>query len=563
MRQSDLVALLEKNAEDRTWELEGGFRFSKGNKGSGKSASSPIHDLELSTVTLSLKWLSAIIELLRSKTSTNIVAGGGSFISIARVENQIRVIRINGGQASKEQWLAFDDVVLDVREQAKLYLKVANRIEQILERRESQLADKQRKDAAQRRKAVSNKLHTAAFTSMLDTLHGLLASSTEFPDLSKKFQVLEADLAQQRRRIKEENQDMINILFAHIPSSLVDANLSHIAAKLEPPQEESSAPAAAAESASSPEASSQAKVEAPKKLSKKEQAAAEKAAKEAEAERKKQQEAEQEAARKSAEQVRREKAEKLAAIQAEQKRKQTIANPFTHLETFSESAQAKLEKEQDAAKEHSLKRAAEAKVKQEQDRLEESARIAAEKAEEAKARAAKVSASASVEKAVKAAEDAKKAAQKAAEDSRKAASRSAQKEAEEKKKANAERAAAEKAAAEKKKAEKAERAAAHQAAEKAAAEKKKAAAAVSASSSSPASAAPAEKKVGRDRSEKQRKAEQIEAKGLEKQRKGQMSAIAAQKRGADNTNLYIAGGAGAVIALVVAYMIFSHFSAAL
>lgn len=578
MRQSDLVALLEKNAEDRAWELDGGFRFSKGSKGSGKSSSSAIHDLDLSTVTLSLKWLSAIIELLRSKTSTNIAAGGGSFISIARVENQIRVIRINGGQASKELWLAFDDVVLDVREQAKLYLKVANRVEQILERRESQLADKQRKDAAQRRKAVSNKLHTAAFTSMLDTLHGLLASSTEFPDLSKKFQVLEADLAMQHRRIKEENQDMINILFAHIPSNFVDANLSHIAAKLDPPQEESSAPVVEGEASSSSAAEDKPTTAAApaKKLSKKEQIAAEKAAKEAEVERKKQLEQEAEVARKAAEQSRREKQEKLAALQAEQKRKQTIANPFTHLEAFSEAAAAELEKDQDAAKEHAIKRAAEAKVKQEQDRLVDAARAAAEKAEEAKAKASKVSASANAEAKVKAAEDARKAAQKAADDAKKAATKATQKEAEEKKRVAAERAAAEKAVAEKKKAEKAERQAAHQAAEKAAAERKKAAAAAAASSSSPAAAAAAsssspsaadkaaadKKSSGRDRSEKQRKAEQIEAKSLEKQRKGQMSQIAASKKGSDNTNTYIAIGAGGVIALVVIYMIYSQFAAA-
>src|SRR5690606_28963145 len=140
--------------EDRAWELQGGFRFSKGSKTGGKQGGQLLHDLVLPTVTLSLKWLSALIELLRSKTSTTVAVGGGSFLSIVRVDNQIRVIRIQDGKAGSEVWLQFEDVVLEVREQAKLYLQVANRIEQVLERRESQLADKLRKDAAQKRRAI-------------------------------------------------------------------------------------------------------------------------------------------------------------------------------------------------------------------------------------------------------------------------------------------------------------------------------------------------------------------------------------------------------------------------
>lgn len=564
-----MVALLEKNAEERTFELAGGFRFSRGGaKGTGKS-SSPIHDLELPTVTLALKWLTALIELLRSKTSTMMTVGGASFLSVVRVEGQIRVIRIQNNVASKEVWLQFDDVVLEVREQAKLYLAVANRIEQVLERREAQLADKQRKDAAQKRKAISNKLHTAAFTSMLDTLHALLAGcATDFPALAKRFQDQEAHLAQQRRRVKEENQDMTNMFFATIPANLLEANFKHITAKLEPEQptaEEIAAAAAAAAEAdmsSAPTGEAQQQAAPAKKLSKKEAVAAAAAAAAAEAERKKQAEADAETSRKEAEKVRREKQEKLLALQADQKRKQLSANPFTHLEGFSENSVAALEAEQEQAKEHQIKRAAEAKTKQQEREAAEAKRAAHDAEVSTKARTAKITAAAQDTMKKQATEDSKKSAQREAEEKRK----TAQREIEDKKKAAAERAAAEKAAADKKKQEKADRVAA----EKSTADKKKAekaaTAAVASSSSSGPSSSPSSSQSqdnksksapGPDRSEKQRKAEKIEAAQREKQRKKEMSQIAVQKNKSSNQTMLYAGIAGGVVALVVLMMLYN------
>ena len=561
------MALLEKHAEERAWELHGGFRFSRGGaKSGGKSSSSAsLHDLELPTVSLSLKWLSALIELLRSKTSTTMAVGGGSFLSVVRVEGQIRVIRIHNSVAGKEVWLQFDDVVLEVREQAKLYLAVANRIEQVLERRESQLADKQRKDAAQKRKAISNKLQTAAFTSMLDTLHGLLAGcSTDFPALSRRFHDQEAHLAAQRRRVKEENQDMTNIFFTMIPANLLEANFKHITAKLEPEQpsvDESASSSAdsanANAAASTAEGDKTSEQHAPaKKLSKKEAAAAAAAAAAAEAERKKQAEADAEAARKEAEKVRREKQEKFAALQLEQKRKQLSANPFTHLEGFSENSAAALEAEQEQAKEHQIKKAAEAKTKQQEREAEETRRAAHEAEAQRQARAAKTSAAhESVKKQV--VDEAKKATQRESEEKRKAT----QREAEEKKRLAAERAANEKAAADKKKAEKAERAAA----EKAVADKKKAEKATasssspssspSASSSSHQESSKAKNVPGPDRSEKQRKAEKIEAAQKEKQRKSQMTQIAGLKTKQSNQTMLYAGIAGGVVVALIIAMV--------
>jgi hypothetical protein len=547
---SDLVALLEKNAEERTFELAGGFRFSKGAKNGGKGGSSALHDLELPTVTLSLKWLSALIELLRSKTSTTIAAGGGAFVSIARVEGQIRVIRLSNGAAGKEVWLQFEDVVLEVREQAKMYLQVANRIEQVLERRESQLADKLRKDAAQRRRAISNKLHTAAFTSMLDTLHGLLAGSAEFPALSKRFHDQEAHLAQQRRRVKEENQDMMTIFFSFVPANLLEANLKHIAAQLEPAVEATEASETSGEAASS-SAAPQTTEKKDKKLSKKEQAAAAVAAAAAEAERKKAAEAEAEVARKDAEKSRREKQEKIALLQAEQRKKQLVANPFAHLEGFSESAAAQLESEAELAKEKQISKAAEAKAKQTQKAVADKERQDAEAKVAAAARSAKTSAAAQDSLKRQVVEDTKRAATKEAEDKKRALA----KEAEDKKKAAADRAAAEKAAADKRKQEKADKVAAEKAA--AVARKQQSASPVA----SPSAEAPAKKdKVsGPDRSEKQRKAEKIEHQQKEKQRAKEMRQLGLAKK-SDNTMLYAAIGGGAVIMLLVALFIYQKLS---
>jgi len=545
-RLMDLVALLENHAEDNAFELSGGFRFSKNVKGSGKTPGANYHDLEFPTVTLSLKWLSALIELLRSKQSTTIALGGGSFASFARVEGQIRVIRIsNASVAGKDVWLQFDDVVLEVREQAKLYLSVANRIEQVLERKEAQMGEASRKDAAKKRKAISNKLHTPAFTSMLATLHSLLATSTEFPSLTKRFHDQEAQLAQERRRAKEENQDMMAMFLAMVPSNLLEANLKHISAKFEPAEPE-------ADEATSSASPVEAKEEKPKKLSKKEQALADKAAAAAELERKKQAEADAEVARKEADKVRRDKAEKVAALAAEQKKKQLVANPFAHLDGFSESAAAQLEAEAEVAKEKKIKKDAEAKVKAESKAVEDAKALAAQQATERAARSAKTSAAAQESLKRQAVDDAKRSANKEAEDKRRAAA----KEAEAKKREAAERQAAEQAAAAKRKQEKAEKVAAEKAA---AAERKKNA------QPSPQAAvtSPQEDKkkgaAGPDRSEKQRKAEKIEHQQKEKQRAKEMRQIAAHKKN-DNTMLYAAIGGGAVVVLIVAYFIYTQMA---
>lgn len=543
-RLMDLVALLENNAEDSAFELSGGFRFSKSVKGSGKAPGANYHDLEFPTVTLSLKWLSALIELLRSKQSTTTALGGGSFVSFARVEGQIRVIRIsNASVAGKEVWLQFDDVVLEVREQAKLYLSVANRIEQVLERKEAQMGEASRKDAAKKRKAISNKLHTPAFTSMLATLHHLLGTVTEFPSLTKRFHDQEAQLAQERRRVKDENQDMMAMFLAMVPSNLLEANLKHISAKFEPAEPET-------EEATSSASPADTKEEKPKKLSKKEQALADKAAAAAELERKMKAEADAEAARKEADKVRREKAEKVAALAAEQKKKQLVANPFAHLEGFSESAAAQLESEAEVAKEKKIKKDAEAKVKAESKAAEDAKALAAQQAAERAARSAKTSAAAQESLKRQATDDSKRSANKEAEDKRRAAA----KEAEAKKREAAERQAAEQAAAAKRKQEKADKVAAEKAA---AAERKKT------SQPSPVAAAPQEDKkkgsAGPDRSEKQRKAEKIEHQQKEKQRAKEIRQIAAQKK-TDNTMLYGAIGGGAFVVLLLAFFIYNQMA---
>jgi len=542
-RLMDLVALLEKNAEESAFELSGGFRFSKSMKGSGKAAGIHYHDLEFPTVTLSLKWLSALIELLRGKQSTTIALGGGSFVSMARVEGQIRVIRISPASvAGKEVWLQFDDVVLEVREQAKLYLSVANRIEQVLERKEAQMGEASRKDAAKKRKAISNKLQTPAFTSMLATLHSSLANSTEFPTLAKRFHDQEAQLAQERLRVKEENQDMMNMFLAMVPSHLLEANLKHISAKFEPADPEVAGGDEATSSASPVEA----KEEKPKKLSKKEQAIADKAAAAAELERKKLVEAEAEASRKEADKVRREKAEKLAAIAAEQKKKQLVANPFAHLESFSESAAAQLEAQADAAKEKKIKADAEAKVKADAKAALDAKALAAQEAAAKAAKAAKPSAPAQDSLKRQTADDSKRAANKDAEEKRRAAA----KEAEAKKRDAADRQAAEQAAAAKRKQDKADKVAAEKAA---AAERKKT------SSPSPSIVSPQEDKkkgvAGPDRSEKQRKAEKIEQQQKEKQRAKEIRQLVKKT---DNSTLYLAIGGGAVVVLLLAFFIYNQ-----
>lgn len=531
-RLSELVALLERHAEERHWELEGGFRFTKSNKNNGgKSQPSRMSDLELPTVTLSLKWLSAIIELLRSKTSTNIAVGGGSFISIARVENQLRVVRYRGS-AGKEIWLQMDDVVLDVREQAKLYLQVANRVEQILERRESQLADKERKDAAKKRRvAISAKLQTAAFTSMLDTLQGLLASSTEFPALTRKFLDQEAALAQQRRRLKEENQDMLNILLAAVPASLLETNLQHIAARLEP---EELAPEAAVETT---EAAKPA--EPAKKLSKKEAALAAAAEKAAEAERLKKAEEQAEAVRKAAEATRKKKAEELAAQQAAAKQKAMSNNPFADLASVSEEKVEAIKSQTEEAREHQIKKTQQAKKQQEEQQAREAAQKAKEKTQKAAIAAAVASEKAkNAPKSAAVVEEPKKASAKELEDKKKAAT----KEAEDKKKA-------EQAAAAAKKAEK------PVVAEKPAPKKKE--------EPKPVVEKPAEKKpqaTGPDRSEKKQKAEKIEADKREKKRQQELKALTKKGKGMDKTTLYTFVGVGSVVVIFFLYMVLTQLS---
>lgn len=132
-------------------------------------------------------------------------------------------------------WFQLEDLALEIREQGKKYLKVAQAVEDTLERKESR-ADKSKKEQMKKRRiAVSDKLQTRTFRSLLKTMKDLFLSS-DLPALKEKYQKQEQIKDQVRKRLIEQNRDMMMMALNAAPEGFMEMDISHIG-RTEEPQE--------------------------------------------------------------------------------------------------------------------------------------------------------------------------------------------------------------------------------------------------------------------------------------------------------------------------------------
>lgn len=226
-RINDLVSYLLNNCDDKDFEIQGGFRlFKTTTTKDGNIKKNSLSQFDLETIPQALGWVKSIVDLLRNSQSVTVPIDNQDELLFVRSNNQVRVTRKKSSK--KEVWFQLEDLCLAIREQGKKYLKVAQAVEDTLERKESRAGDKSKKDLMKKRRiAVSEKLQTRTFRSLLKTMKDLFLSS-DLPALKEKYQRQEQLKDQQRKRLLEQNRDMMAMVLEAAPEGFLEMDISHI-----------------------------------------------------------------------------------------------------------------------------------------------------------------------------------------------------------------------------------------------------------------------------------------------------------------------------------------------
>lgn len=178
-------------------------------------------------------WVNAVVDLLRNVQSVNAQDG----LEFARAGNQVRVKRAN-----KEVWIQFEELALEIREQGKRYLKVAQAVEDILVRKEARTGDKTKLDEMKtKRIAVSKKLQTRTFHSILKAMKDLFLNS-DLPALKNKIMKQKQLKEKHNKILTEQNRDMNAMALNAAPSGFMEMDVSHIGRIDDPEPEPAPAP---------------------------------------------------------------------------------------------------------------------------------------------------------------------------------------------------------------------------------------------------------------------------------------------------------------------------------
>lgn len=175
-------------------------------------------------------WVNAVVDLLRNVQAVNTQDA----LEFVRAGTQVRVKRAN---PAKETWVQFEDLALEIREQGKRYLKVAQAVEDILVRKEARTGDKTKLDEMKaKRIAVSKKLHTRTFHSILKSMKDLFLNS-DLPALKNKIMKQKQIKEKHNKILTEQNRDMNAMALSAAPEGFMEMDISHIG-KVDDPEPE-------------------------------------------------------------------------------------------------------------------------------------------------------------------------------------------------------------------------------------------------------------------------------------------------------------------------------------
>jgi len=223
---NDFALYLLSNCMDENFEIKGGFRIV------GEEIDEAIYQYEIYSLTQALGLIYAVNEMLKSERETiSIPINQRMEIELIRVGNLVRVK--NSYNDDSPAWFKFDELALEIRKSGKDYVKVAQAIEDCIDRKESIIVDSSRKDILKKKRdIISHQFQINNFISSLKHMKELFIN-TDISSIRDNFQRDKLKRDEFKRRIIEENRDMMTMAIDAAPDGFLDMNIDHIGVERE------------------------------------------------------------------------------------------------------------------------------------------------------------------------------------------------------------------------------------------------------------------------------------------------------------------------------------------
>lgn len=158
-------------------------------------------------------------------------------IELIRVGNLVRFNESYNDNNSA--WFNFDELALEVRKAGKNYLRTAQAIEDCIDRKEPIINDNNRKEnLKKKRDMIIQKLQVNNFITSLKYMKELFMKS-DIQSIRDNFQRHKIERDEYKRRIIEENRDMMSMVLNATPEGFLEMDINHIGLEQEEIEKES------------------------------------------------------------------------------------------------------------------------------------------------------------------------------------------------------------------------------------------------------------------------------------------------------------------------------------